>query len=166
MQLRGILLLFSVAACERVANLDVVYDDAGVVDAGVDATEASVELPPPTSETAIVDKACPCDKSAGQGCCVLRNDLLCAEDSPPCAEARGIFLRCLKPDPSSESVCCWHGEGAGATTAYAAICAPAATACLENADCSDPTEICHKADCGKVTIGRCGPAANAAPACP
>lgn len=148
--------LVALAGCESVTNLDVRYE-ALTSDGGEGGAEGGgpsrVEL-----------EGCPCDERAGLGCCIPSTGVpFCTSSDSLCTvEAKGVFAKCLYPDPFSESVCCWHGSGAGAVAALASACDGGPAACTRKSDCPGNVE-CKTRDCAGVIIGQC---AADAPACP
>lgn len=154
-------------ACESATNLDVVYGDAstapdarnGALDGG--AGDAAAPITP------ALLPGCPCEESAGLGCCMPgAGTPFCTGDTSACAAAKGTYLRCTRPDPGTESVCCWHGSGAGAVTALASACDGGAVACESATDCAGSGETsCALATCfgGAIVIGACG---STPPTCP
>lgn len=160
---------FTLSACESAANLDVSYGDAATAalendggGAGAEGGEAGGPVVVPTTFS-----ACPCDESAGLGCCLKNNEAFCTTDTTLCTGESGMHLRCGRPDPNTESVCCWHlgpgGKGAGATTAYASACDGGVPVCSSDSDCSGTGKPCKIAKCNGVEIGAC---ADTAPPCP
>lgn len=149
--------LASLAGCESVTNLDVRYDESLTADGG----EGGVEGGGPSR---VELEGCPCDEHAGLGCCIPATGIpFCTSSDSLCTvEARGVFARCLYPDPNSESLCCWHGTGTGAVAALAAACDGGPEACTRKSDCPGTVE-CKTRDCTGVIIGQCG---TEAPACP
>ena len=160
----------TLVACESATNLDVTYGDASnalesgaAADGGelADGGEAGAIVVPPTLS------GCPCDPRAGLGCCMPGSGKpFCTEDTSVCASRMGTHIRCVRPDPSSESVCCWHGAGSGAVTALAAACDGGPTACSSDSDCAGSgTTKCAMAVCfgGTIAIGACG---TVPPTCP
>lgn len=154
------------SGCESAVSLEVRYesassDDGGAGDggAGTQDREGGADASASTEELT----ACPCDERAGLGCCLPHDGVpFCTSDDRACARARGALLRCFRGDPSTESVCCWHGAGAGATTALAASCdASTGTACLRASDCA--VGPCSTITCDGIEIGRCG---TSPPVCP
>jgi hypothetical protein len=147
--------LAAAAACESAVNLNVAYRETGLADAGDDADAG----PPPGNEL----EACPCDESAGLGCCVTSNGpSFCTANEAACNAEKGVYMKCLRQNPLHESVCCWHGSGPGALTAYAAFCDGGVSACLESSDCAGGQK-CTTTKCNEVVVGACG---DVAPACP
>ena len=157
-------------ACESATNLDVTFGDAsnalesgtaGDGQAAADAGEGGAVVMPAGLS------GCPCDPTAGLGCCMPGSGKpFCTEDTAVCASRMGTHIRCVRPDPSSESVCCWHGAGAGAVTALAAACDGGPTACSTDGDCAGSgATTCAMAVCfgGTITIGACG---TVPPTCP
>jgi hypothetical protein len=159
----------SLAACESATNLDVTFGDASAAlqgDASVDGEAAdagdSGAIPVITPTLA----GCPCDTTEGLGCCMpATGNPFCTPDTSVCAGAQGTQLRCVRPDPLSESTCCWHGTGAGAQTALASACDGGPTACSSDSDCAGTGQKCAMASCfkGTIAIGACG---TVAPTCP
>lgn len=152
-------------ACESATNLDVRYGDAAT------AIEGSVEDADGGGETGdrgmVVLSGCPCDETMGEGCCMpSAGKPFCTTDQTVCADAKGIHLRCVRPEVATESMCCWRGSGATAQTGLAAACDGGPAACLANTDCAGTGETtCALARCfgGAITIGACGPTP---PTCP
>lgn len=161
------------AACESATNLDVDYGDSGAAlqgDGGVQGADGGAGDGGEGGTAAVPSfSACPCDESAGFGCCVGQpgQPSYCTTDTSLCAGERGMHLRCGHPDPSTESVCCWHlgpaAKGAGAVAAYASACDGGVPACSENGDCAGTGKTCMTATCNGVPIGAC---ADAPPSCP
>lgn len=156
-------------ACESTANLDVTYDDAGTV---LESGAIPDGGPPPDAADAGIVVAqgisgCPCDPTQGLGCCMPASGApFCTGDTAVCASKMGTHLRCVRPDPSTESACCWHGTGSGAVTALAAVCDGGPTACTADTDCAGTGETkCAMAVCfgGTIAIGACG---SVPPTCP
>jgi len=168
-------LVVTLGACESAANLDVTYGDSSApIDAGGGATLDGAT--PSTDGGESGDGAtpifpvltgCPCDPTQGIGCCLPSNDRpFCTTAAETCANATGTLLKCVGPDPSTESQCCWHGSGSGAVTALAAFCDAGPTACTKDTDCAGTGETkCALASCfaGTIVIGACG---SVAPKCP
>lgn len=160
----GLAAVLGLAACESAANLDVSYGDAAAapqVDGGADA----ITPPSPVSFS-----ACPCDESAGFGCCVVPGGAsYCTTDTTLCTTVdQGMHLRCVHPDPSTESMCCWRpgtgGTAKGAVAAYASSCDGGSPACTENGDCAGTGfSECKVSKCNGVDIGAC---AKDPPPCP
>lgn len=156
--------VLGLAACESAANLDVTYGDAGAA-APIDGGPDAVAPPIPASFS-----GCPCDESAGFGCCVVPGGgSYCTTDTTLCTNVdQGMYLRCAHPDPSTESMCCWHlgtaGTANGAIAAYASGCDGGSPACTANGDCAGTGfDACKITKCNGVDIGAC---AAAAPPCP
>jgi hypothetical protein len=159
----------SLVACEAATNLDVTYGDASTaLETGAAADGESAD----GGEAGAVAvpngiSGCPCDPTAGLGCCMPGSGKpFCTEDTSVCAIRMGTHIRCVRPDPSSESVCCWHGSGAGAVTALAAACDGGPTACSTDSDCAGSGATkCAMAECfgGSIVIGACG---TVPPTCP
>jgi hypothetical protein len=146
-------------ACENVANLDVGYRDAAVGEGG-DANNGEAG-PPPGNEA----EGCPCDETQGLGCCVPKTGVpFCTTELTICNAEKGIFLKCLREDIASESLCCWHPSTAAAVsqTAYASSCDAGVAACIANGDCANDAG-CTTTVCNGVTYGACG---STPPACP
>lgn len=145
------------AACESVTNLDVRYEDANAADGGEGGTEGS-------APSRVELEGCPCDEKAGLGCCIPATGIpFCTPTDSVCTvDAKGVFARCLYPEPSSESLCCWKGSGTGAVAALASTCDAGPPACTRNSDCAGGVE-CRTRDCAGVIIGQCAPEP---PACP
>ena len=163
---RWLLLLSPLAlvlACESATNLDVSYatPDGGNADAA--GSDADPDAGEADSATPVLLEGCPCDQSAGFGCCVTPTGAFCTNDHDTCTGEKGEFLRCSRRDPSFESECCWLGSGAGATTRFAAACDGGPTACLGDTDCIGTGQTCKTSTCAGFTFGQC---ASAAPACP
>jgi hypothetical protein len=151
------------AACEKVTNLDLAYGAAA--EAGADAPSADGG-PGPGAEF----EGCPCDESAGLGCCVPKvGPPFCTASSTFCASEQGIHLKCLRPDSLTESACCWHGldgvTSAGALTALASTCDGGAPACTLDEHCAGTGKKCALAACGPATLGF-GRCADTPPPCP
>lgn len=103
---------------------------------------------------------CACDVALSQGCCLPPGALapFCTASKEACGA--GIFLTCEKPDPTTESVCCWNlASGGGSSTAYAATCGARPAACTSTADCAN----CKISTCSGVDVGACS---EVAPVCP
>jgi hypothetical protein len=148
----------AVVACQDAVNLSVKYNelipDGGT---GTGAVDASLELPPGNEL-----QACPCDQTQGLACCVSSvGPAFCTTDKDRCDGENGAFYRCFGPDPNTDSLCCWHGSGARATTAYAATCDAGPRACIRSTDCA-PGVDCLLTDCAGTRIGACG----TLPTCP
>lgn len=152
--------LLVLLACESATNLDVSY--AGP-DGGGDAVAADAANPAPDGGEPTLFEGCPCDQSAGLGCCVTSAGAFCTDDFGTCNGAKGEWLRCSKRDPVFESECCWEGSGTGAQTRFAAACDGGPTACLTDADCVGTGQACKTTTCSGFTFGQC---AQAAPSCP
>jgi hypothetical protein len=155
-------------ACEAATNLDVRYGDAS---AAIEASSGdadggtTAEGGAPGTGTPVF-AGCPCDEQQGQGCCMpSAGNPFCTADEAICASVTGTHLRCVRPDTTSESVCCWHGSGATARTALAAACDGGPAACASDGDCAGTGETCAIARCfgGTITIGACG---KTPPTCP
>jgi hypothetical protein len=151
-----------IVACASAVNLDVQYADVASGDAGPDAEPDSGPVMTPPSGASELE-ACPCDQSQGLSCCVSAvGPAFCTTDRARCESEQGAFYGCFGPDLTTESVCCWHGTGALALTAFAAVCtAPSVAACTSSVACGAGVE-CTVVDCGGVRIGGCGQA----PTCP
>lgn len=149
--------LVGLAGCESVTNLDVRYEAPAAVDSGEGGPEGSA---PPRVEL----EGCPCDERAGLGCCIPATGIpFCTSTDSVCTvDAKGVFARCLYPDPTTESLCCWKGSGTGAVAALAGACDGGPPACTRNSDCAGGVE-CKTRECAGVIIGQCAPAP---PACP
>jgi hypothetical protein len=160
----------SLAACESAANLDVTYGDASAaLESGATGDGEAVdggEGGPAVLVSGTI-AGCPCDPTQGLGCCMpAAGNPFCTVDTAVCAMAKGTHLKCVRPDPSSESTCCWHGSGAGAVTALAAVCKDGPTACSVDTDCAGTGETkCAIAVCfnGTIAVGACG---SVPPICP
>jgi hypothetical protein len=155
----------ALAACEKVANLEVAYGDDGAADGGDGANGEGGPTPPGTEF-----EGCPCDESAGLGCCVPKIGVpFCTSSSTLCASEQGIHLKCFRPDTLSESACCWHGlggaTGAGAVTALASSCDGGAPACTRDEDCLGTGKKCAMSACGVDRLGF-GMCADTPPPCP
>ena len=90
----------------------------------------------------------------------------CTTDNAVCAAAMGTHLSCVRPDPLTESVCCWHPDTKrGAITALASVCDGGVAACQTNGDCAGTGKPCATTKCfgGTITIGACD---TAPPTCP
>ena len=88
----------------------------------------------------------------------------CTEDVNVCNVARGTFLRCVRPDPSTESVCCWSAAPkVGATAALASACHSGVAVCQGDTDCQGTgVSSCNLQECYRGTpyaikVGACGP---------
>jgi hypothetical protein len=169
---------FGLTACESATNLDVTYGDAASAleasasadadpDAIANAGEGGTSTPAPAAVT-----GCPCDESAGVGCCIPSGggSPFCTADTSLCAQQKGAYLRCEHPDPITESVCCWHpatsddGTGVGTVAALAGACNGGPTACLVASDCAGSGQTgCTTVVCRGITIGACG---ATPPVCP
>lgn len=160
---------FALVACESATNLDVTYGDASAAlfEASANDAEAGVVVTPPGPPGQGVLPGCPCDESAGLGCCMpAAGKPFCTEDTAVCKQAAGTHLKCVRPDPSTESVCCWNPDTqVGAVTALAAFCDGGVAACTTDGDCAGTGQACKTSSCfgGTLVIGACGPTA---PACP
>lgn len=163
----------TLAACQAAANLDVRYADAGSApeagSAGSVAPEAGGTVADAGEGGALsrVLSGCPCDPTLGAGCCMPAHGApFCTTDTTVCRNDMGMHLRCVRPDPTSESNCCWHGSGAVAETALAAVCDGGPAACTADSDCAGTGEAtCAMALCfsGTIAIGACG---SVPPTCP
>jgi hypothetical protein len=160
----------SLSACESAANLDVTYGDASAaLETG--ATGDGEALDAGEGGPAVVVSGtitgCPCDPTQGLGCCMPgAGNPFCTGDTAVCADRKGTHLKCVRPDPTTESTCCWHGSGAGAVTALAAFCDGGPTACSADTDCAGTGEThCAMAVCfkGTIAVGACG---SVPPTCP
>jgi len=160
----------TLAACESATNLDVTYSDASTaaLESGPTADGQAAEAG--EAGAVVVPQGisgCPCDPTEGLGCCMpAAGQPFCTGDTSVCANRMGTHLRCVRPDPSTESVCCWHGTGSGAVTALAAVCDGGPTACSADTDCAGTGETkCAMAVCfgGTIAIGACG---SVPPTCP
>jgi hypothetical protein len=155
------------AACESATNLDVTYGDASAALEASTSADGQGDAPMPMPTSAVVS-GCPCDESAGLGCCIPAGGTpFCTADTTVCTQQRGVHVKCGHPDPQSESACCWHvadDGGAGSVAALAATCAAGLTACLVASDCAGSGQTtCATVLCHGLTIGACG---ATAPACP
>lgn len=154
---------FALTACESATNLDVKYDDAG---AALEGSKGDAEGGPVAPGLPTLP-GCPCDETAGLGCCMPAvGTPFCTIDRAVCAAAMGTHLGCVGPDPRTESVCCWHPDTKpGATTALASVCDGGVAACQTNGDCAGTGKPCTTTKCfgGTITIGAC---ATAPPTCP
>jgi len=151
-----------VIACEDVTGLDLAYH---VRPNASDAGEAGT--PEGGAGTPVTHLPCPCDQTEGLGCCLSNGASYCAQSDGTCgANGPAVFVGCERSDPTTESLCCWTSEGAGAgataLTGYAADCGARAMACVDDSDCAG--EKCNHLACDGVTLGVCG--AGAMPACP
>jgi len=159
----------ALSACESATNLDVTYGDSGA--ALETGAPGDGEAPEAGEGGAIIVlpglSGCPCDPSAGLGCCMPGSGKpFCTGDTTVCASRMGTHLRCVRPDPTTESVCCWHGSGSGAVTALAAVCDGGPAACSSDSDCEGSGQTkCAMAVCfgGTIAIGACG---SVPPTCP
>jgi hypothetical protein len=159
----------ALAACRSAVNLDVTYRDASpTADASDDGGEAGI---PPGTQL----EGCPCDEAAGFGCCVTSvGPSFCTTDLGQCEAEQGVFMKCFRPDPNTESECCWHGDVVGSSksqTAYAAYCDGGPPACATDNDCrnfAQTQRTCLVKLCGTAgpQIGVCGAEGGAPPACP
>ncbi|MDB4935729.1 MAG: hypothetical protein JWP87_2701 [Labilithrix sp.] len=165
-------LAFGLVACESATNLDVTYGDASAAleastSADADAAQGDGGAPPTPS----VVSGCPCDESAGVGCCIPAGGgaPFCTTDMTACADEKGAYLRCSQPDPLTESECCWRAVasasgGTATVAAFASGCDGGTPACLVASDCAGSgASTCTTAVCHGVTIGACG---ATAPVCP
>ena len=149
------LALLSLAACESATNLDVQYADAGTsVEAGAGDAEAGAPGLPNTFP------GCPCDETAGLGCCIPKvGNPFCTADTDFCTAQKGTHLKCGRPDPLTESACCWHfpapRQASGAVTALGAVCDAGPAACTTDSDCAGTGMTCKTTMCGGVAIGEC-----------
>jgi hypothetical protein len=148
-------------ACESAINLDVTYTDASASEGSVESEggEGGTPLTAPKTFT-----ACPCDETQGLGCCIPKDGNtppFCTTDTAYCTSLQGEHLKCGRPDPLTESVCCWTfptpKSAVGAVTALASACdaGPSATACSADSDCAGTGKKCNTVSCGPVTIGQC-----------
>ena len=145
--------LVALVACESAVNLDVEYADAAG-DAGVDGEAGPASLPPNTFP------GCPCNETAGVGCCIPKvGNAFCTADTDFCVAQQGMHLKCGRPDPASESTCCWHlpesKTASGAVTALAGACHDNTTACAVDSDCAGTGHTCATKTCAGVVIGQC-----------
>ena len=151
------------AACESATNLDVKYGDASAALEGSAGEDADALAPRPGDP---ILPGCPCDESAGQGCCMAPGGKpFCTADENVCTVAKGTFLRCVRPDPLTESVCCWNSvPKMGAIAALASACDGGPAACQGDSDCTGGA-ACNLQECfdGKIKVGACGPVK---PECP
>ncbi len=169
--------LVTLGGCESATNLDVTYEDASAaLDAGSGPTpdgmapgnggDGSAGSDGSTSILPVLT-GCPCDPTQGVGCCLpTAARPFCTPTTETCTDAKGTFLKCVGPDPTSESVCCWHGTGPGAVTALAATCKDGPVACTTDTDCAGSGATkCSLASCfgGTIVVGACG---SVAPTCP
>jgi hypothetical protein len=159
--------LAAALACESAANLDVSYANVQSGDASAETGATPDAGDPDASESGAgelgIVEGCPCDQTAGLGCCVTPNGAFCTNDLGDCTSAKGEWLRCSKRDPAFESECCWSGSGTGAFTRFAATCDGGTTACLMDADCAGTNQACNTVTCAGFTFGQCAPNA---PSCP
>lgn len=145
--------------CEGVTNLDVKYN---VLEAAADAGGDADAGDPTAADSGGNDlEGCPCDLSQGLACCVSSSragPAFCTTDRDRCNSEHGAFYKCFEPDPGTESVCCWSGEGEGAITAYAAECKDdRLTACMKDSHCGGgEAGSCHVVECRGVRVGACG----------
>lgn len=114
--------------------------------------------------------SCPCDETAGLGCCIPAiGAAFCTAEAAACIEAKGVHFKCSHPDPLTESASCCHttqgSAGSFAVAALAGACATGSSACTIDTDCAGTGETkCSRSTCaGEITTGVCGPTA---PACP
>jgi hypothetical protein len=171
--LTGFLLLASAGAaalaCQSAVGLDVTYQPTAPLPSRVDggaSADAYVGASPDgggSNPQGAELEGCPCDQTQGLSCCVSPvGPSFCTSDQSRCEKEKGAFYGCFGPDWTTESVCCWHGRGALASTAYAAACGDGGVeACTTKADCSHGLD-CVTAVCGTTKIGACG----IAPECP
>jgi hypothetical protein len=167
----------TLGGCESATNLDVTYGDASAaLEAGsgptadgtapADGGDGSTAVDGSTPITPVLT-GCPCDPTQGIGCCLpSAAKPFCTATTEACTDSKGTFLKCVGPDPTTESVCCWHGTGPGAVTALAGACTSGPVACTTDTDCAGSGETkCALASCfgGTIVIGACG---SVAPACP
>jgi hypothetical protein len=141
--------------------------DGGSVDAG-SGDSASATDAAPAMDAEPVDAGsgppCPCDASAGLGCCILGGGVapFCTANGEACTGANGVFSACQVGDPDTESECCWSGSpAAGGSTHYASSCGQRPASCSGPADCPRG-EPCELATCSGMTVGACG----VMPTCP
>jgi hypothetical protein len=136
--------------------------DAGLIDGAIApdaADDAAPSVDPPRGNDL---EGCPCDQSQGLACCISKEGpSFCTTDQDGCKAEQGAFLRCFGPDLTTESVCCWHGSGAGASTALAAVCDDGPQACTTSAHCAGGVE-CQLTECRGIKVGACGQT----PVCP
>jgi hypothetical protein len=162
--LGGSAIFGALAACRSAVNLDVAYRDAASVDASDDGETGA----PPGVEL----EACPCDEAAGFGCCVTSvGPSFCTTELGQCEAEHGVFMKCFRPDPNTESDCCWNGAigSRGSQAAYAGYCDAGPPACAADPDCrkhSLTQRACLVTTCGTQQIGVCGTEGGAPPACP
>ena len=144
--------LLALAACESATNLNVSYTP--VTDGGPDATTNPPEF-----------AGCPCDTSAGLGCCLTKSGTpFCTTSIELCKSQKAMWLECAHPSGAGDSDCCWHGPllgGQGSLTSYRGECDGGVRACSSDDQC--PTNKCSKQTCNNVTIGACG---DKVPDCP
>lgn len=163
-------IVVALSACESATNLDVVYASAPDASAPTEASAPDAGGGGGEAAAPAVLSACPCDETAGLGCCIPSVGApFCTGDTAVCVEAKGIHVKCSHPDPLTESACCWHttqgSAGSFTVAALAGACASGSSACTIDTDCAGTGETkCSLSTCaGGVTIGACGPTA---PACP
>ncbi len=169
------------AACTSIANVDLSYTDAGdATDIGSEASTAADGGPSSAADATILPQqedaqtstavACQgadgssCDQTQGLGCCVppAGGTPFCSDlQNAPTTCGGGLFMACERTDQTSESECCWNGNGPGAFTAYAASCGARSLACTSNLDCPIGTP-CNTVHCRGLAIGACG----TTPRCP
>ena len=164
--------IVTLGACESAVNLDVTYGDSSAAleagpgtdgqgpGTGGDGGDGSTPI-----EAGLM--GCPCDPTQGMGCCIPKAAKpFCTTDTETCTNDTGTLLKCVRPDPGTESQCCWHASGTGAVTALAAVCDGGPAACMTDTDCAGTGETkCALASCfgGMIVIGACG---SVAPKCP
>jgi len=177
--LSAIVSAVSMVACNSVANVDLTYTDAGPTDeagsdlgdGGVAPSDAAV-FPVKDASSLLTTTTVPCqgadgstcDQTEGLGCCVPSSGApaFCVDqESAKTACKAGVFMGCVKSEPTSESVCCWNGSGAGASTSYAASCGARPVACSATDDCPVGT-ACNTITCHGLLVGACG----VTPECP
>ncbi len=168
----GLCFVLALGACESATNLDVAYGDASAALEGSANTDAAGDAgTPPIPTGSEVLPGCPCDESAGLGCCIPAvGTPFCTGDTSLCTEEKGAHIKCSHADPLTESACCWHnvtadGGATGAVASLAGGCDGGPPACTLPSDCAGTGQPCSLARCfgGTITIGACAPTA---PACP
>ncbi len=174
----GLIAFAFLPGCESIADLNVRYTDAGAAEGASDAADganadaADADRPPPIDGGPVDSLGkCPCDTTAGIGCCIPAGGAapycISSFHAASCTSAAGMFVACTEFDAVNDSFCCWHdGTGAGSETAYAAACNAGPMACRKSSDCSAGA-TCTTVSCGGATdaftVGVCR---AAGPTCP
>jgi hypothetical protein len=150
----AIVALVGTAGCTSIA-LDYT-SDAGAPDASAEA--AADAAPAMMGVDAGSGPPCPCDASAGMGCCILGGSAspFCTADGVVCTNASGVYSACQGYDPLTESQCCWNGSpAAGGSTHYASACGERAASCAQQSDCP-VGQSCQTTTCNGTVLGACG----------